>query len=237
MMLQTNDITQSVAVSTFSTQMGNIVSHELAVSPAPSVMLAVPPVDSGTGSFPASSYTAAQQALYVADAIDLYNIQWQWGTAFNSASGLWSSDNIHPNDKGALSEYAQIRSKFVDNLPAQALTIPSQYKTQSCQSGIGDGTNAIVSGPYPQTPCKNVTGVTWTINSIQCFTDNNGTSTMDVKNHAGTSFLTAPITCSNSFAAGTQSATTTLANGDTFNFTFTADGSSKQVTFLVGWTY
>jgi lysophospholipase L1-like esterase len=118
-MLQTNDISQSVAVSTFSTNMGNIISHELGLASAPSIMLEVPPVSSVSGSFPASSYTAAQQALYVADAVDLGNIQWQWGTTFNSGSGLWSTDNIHPNDRGALSIYSQVRSKFIDNTPVQ----------------------------------------------------------------------------------------------------------------------
>ena len=131
-MLQTNDITQSTAVSTFSTNMGAIISHELALSTAPSLMLAIPPVSGTSGSFPASSYTAAQQALYVADAVDEDNIQWQWGTTFNSGSGLWSSDNVHPNDKGALSEFSQIYSKFVDNVP-----VPSP------SSGGGTTTNAL----------------------------------------------------------------------------------------------
>lgn len=115
--------------------------------------------------------------------------------------------------------------------------IPSQYKTWSCQPGLGDGTNAITAATYLQTECLNTSGVTWTINSIKCFTDNSGTSTMAVTNGAGTALLTGAVTCSSSFASGTQSGTTTIASGDFLKFTFVADGTSKQTTFVVSGTY
>lgn len=115
--------------------------------------------------------------------------------------------------------------------------IPSQYKTWSCQPGLGDGTNAITAATYLQTECLNTSGVTWTINSIKCFTDNSGTSTMAVTNGAGTALLTGAVTCSSSFASGTQSGTTTIAAGDFLKFTFVADGTSKQTTFVVSGTY
>lgn len=115
--------------------------------------------------------------------------------------------------------------------------IPSQYKTWSCQPGLGDGTNAITAATYLQTECLNTSGVTWTINSIKCFTDNSGSSTMAVTNGAGTALLTGAVTCSSSFASGTQSGTTTIAAGDFLKFTFVADGTSKQTTFVVSGTY
>ena len=49
--------------------------------------------------------------------------------------------------------------------------------------------------------------------------------------------LTGAVTCSSSFAAGTQSANVLLTNGDYIEFTFVADGTSKQTTWVVKGTY
>jgi hypothetical protein len=72
---------------------------------------------------------------------------------------------------------------------------------------------------------------------MRCFTYYAVTSTMNVTNAAGTSFLTGPITCGSTKnplgTAGTQSATTTLVNGDSLSFTFISDGASKQTTWVV----
>lgn len=106
----------------------------------------------------------------------------------------------------------------------------------SCQPGLGDGLNAITSGTYLQTTCKNTTGSTVTITGIQCYADG-GTPTMNVTNGAGTGLLTGAITCTSSYAAGTQSATTTLANGDYLKFTFVAGGTAKQTSWVVQGTY
>jgi hypothetical protein len=81
--------------------------------------------------------------------------------------------------------------------------------------------------------CLNDFGAAWTITAIKCYTDNNGTSTMNVSNGSGTGLLTGAVTCSNSWAAGTQSGTTTLASADYAKFTFVADGASKQATFVI----
>ena len=113
----------------------------------------------------------------------------------------------------------------------------SQYKELRCGAGMGDGYNAIPAQTYLQYRCVNLSGVTWTITGIKCFTDNAGTSTLAVANNAGTALLTGAVTCnstkSGGGAAGTQSATTTLANNDAFNFTFVADGTSKQTNWVV----
>jgi hypothetical protein len=112
----------------------------------------------------------------------------------------------------------------------------AQYGELRCESGIGDGLNAMTAGTYLQSFCYNDSGVTWTITGIKCFTDNNGTSTLNATNGANTGLLTGAITCTTTFAAGTQSGTVTIANGDYVKFTFVGDGSSKQTTWVVSMT-
>ena len=112
-------------------------------------------------------------------------------------------------------------------------TGPAASGIFSCQPGLGDGLNAITAGTYLQSGCFNQFGVTYTITSIKCYTDNNGTSTLNVTNGAGTALLTGAITCTNTIpgAAGTQGATTTIVNGDGAKFSFVADGTTKQATW------
>lgn len=109
-----------------------------------------------------------------------------------------------------------------------------------CGPGLGDGVNAIAAATYPILGCVNNSGKTWTVTGIRCFTDNAGSSTLDVKNNAGTSLLTGAVTCNatktSGGAAGTQSATTTIASTDGLNFTFVADGTSKTTTWTVAFT-
>ncbi len=99
----------------------------------------------------------------------------------------------------------------------------------SCQPGVGDGLNSIPAGTYLTTTCRNETGATWTLTAIRCFSDNNGTSTCNVTNGAGTALLTGAVTATNSYANGTQSGTTTIASGDYLKWTWVADGTSKQI--------
>lgn len=120
---------------------------------------------------------------------------------------------------------------------ASSISQTSGVRTLSCQPGLGDGLNAISSGAYLESTCWNKTGVTFTITSIQCFTDNAGTSTMNVTNGAGTALLTGAVTCSSTIASGTQSGTVTIAANDFMKFTFVADGTSKQTTWVIAGTY
>lgn len=116
-------------------------------------------------------------------------------------------------------------------------SLATQYTKLRCEPGLGDGLNAITSGSYLQSTCYNDSGVTWTITGIKCFTDNSGSSTLAATNGAGTALLSpATVTCTTAFAAGTQSGTTTIANGDFIKFTFAADGTSKQTTWVVSMT-
>lgn len=124
-----------------------------------------------------------------------------------------------------------------------ASQLATQYsKWEACNGkGIGDGLNAIAAGTYLQFACVNDTGVTVTITGIRCWTDNAGTSTLNAANNAATALLTGAVTCNatkaSGGAAGTQSGTTTLANGDAISFTFVADGTSKQTNWTVSGTY
>ena len=93
----------------------------------------------------------------------------------------------------------------------------------------------MAAASYLQTNCYNNSGQTWTITRVGCFTDNAGTSTLAATNGAGTALLTGAVTCTAAAggAAGTQSGTTTIANGDVIKFTFAADGTSKQTEWFV----
>lgn len=109
----------------------------------------------------------------------------------------------------------------------------AQYTKLRCETGLGDGLNSMTAGTYLQSFCYNDSGVTWTITGIKCFTDNSGTSTLNATNGSNTALLTGAITCSSAFASGTQSGTVTIANGDFVKFTFVADGTSKQSTWVI----
>ena len=112
---------------------------------------------------------------------------------------------------------------------------PTQYNILRCYAGLGDGVNGMAAASYLQTNCYNNSGQTWTITRVGCFTDNAGTSTLAATNGAGTALLTGAVTCTAAAggAAGTQSGTTTIANGDVIKFTFAADGTSKQTEWFV----
>jgi len=117
-------------------------------------------------------------------------------------------------------------------------TLAAPYNVRVCTgNGLGDGLNAIPAGTYVQLSCVNRTGSTMTITGINCFTDNNGTSTLNAANNAATGLLTGAVTCTNTKsgggASGTQSGTTTLANNDAVNFTFVSDGTTKTTTWTV----
>ncbi len=120
-----------------------------------------------------------------------------------------------------------------------ATQLASQYsKWLECTGrGLGDGLNAIPVGTYLQTTCRNVSGVTVTITGIQCFTDNNGSSTLNAAGNTLGALLTGAVTCTTSYAAGTQSANVALTSNDYIKFTFVSDGASKQTDWNIVGTY
>jgi hypothetical protein len=126
-----------------------------------------------------------------------------------------------------------------DNSTKVATTAYVDTKTRqwSCQPGLGDGLNAVTAGTYLESTCYNTTGVTITLTGLSCFTDNSGSSTMNASGNTLGALLTGAVTCTSSFAAGTQSANVALTSGDYIKFTFVADGTSKQTTWVVKGTY
>lgn len=123
-----------------------------------------------------------------------------------------------------------------DSLGSTSFSLDTQYTRLRCETGLGDGFNAITADTYLQTFCFNDSQVTWTITGIKCFTDNAGSSTLNATDNSANALLTGAITCSTIFAAGTQSTTTTIAAGGWIKFTFVADGTSKQTTWVVSMT-
>ena len=126
-----------------------------------------------------------------------------------------------------------------DNSTKLATTayVDGKSRAWSCQPGLGDGLNAITAGTYLESTCMNTTGVTVTLTALKCFTDNAGSSTLNASGNTLGALLTGAITCSASFAAGSQSANVALTNGDYVKFTFVADGASKQSTWVITGTY
>lgn len=129
-----------------------------------------------------------------------------------------------------------IASSIIGSTANPCGIVGPQYAKLRCETGLGDGLNAMTAGTYLQSFCYNDSGVTWTITGIKCFTDNNGTSTLNAAGNTLGALLTGAVTCTNAFAAGTQSANVLLTSGDYVKFTFVADGTSKQTTFVVSMT-
>jgi len=117
--------------------------------------------------------------------------------------------------------------------------LAAQYSKFECLPGLGDGSNAIPIATYTEFSCVNKSGVTWTITGVNCWSDNNGTSNVVLKNNAGTNILTGAITCTNTKSGGGAAGTlsvTTLANNDALTFTFNSDGTTKTTTWTVSFT-
>ena len=123
------------------------------------------------------------------------------------------------------------------NNTVTATQLAAQYSKWSCETGLGDGLNAVPAATYLQTFCYNTTGVTVTLTGLKCYIDGGSSSTMNAAGNALGALLTGAITCSTSFAGGTQSANVALTSGDYIKFTFVADGTAKQTTWVVTGTY
>jgi hypothetical protein len=116
------------------------------------------------------------------------------------------------------------------------LSLKIQYLTAPCEAGLPNGYSAIAAETYLQSGCYNASGVTRTITGIACYTDNNGSSTLNATDGSGNALLTGAITCSNSWATGTQGSTTTISSGGYIKFTFVSDGTTKQTSWIVSMT-
>ena len=116
------------------------------------------------------------------------------------------------------------------------VSLDSQYAKLRCESGLGDGLNAIAAGTYLQSFCYNDSGVTWTITGIKCYVDSGSSSTLNAAGNTLGLLLTGAIACGTGFVAGTQTANVALTSGDYIKFTFVADGTAKQTTWVVSMT-
>jgi hypothetical protein len=162
-MIQTNDAAGSVSTTTFATNVGNVISHEQGLAAAPTMMLAIPPVDVVNGTDPMAPYTAKQVSLCSGTPIACINIQNRgttvgstavgWGTTYNASSGLWDltgsswptgNAGVHPNDAGTLDEAQMIYAALVNPIAAPV-------------AGIGNEDYASLMGAITPTGCA-VTG-------------------------------------------------------------------------------
>jgi hypothetical protein len=160
--------------------------------------------------------------------------------AYGAAAARQANLNLAPGTyaNGDMCTYASSGTLLNCNTAVPgAYTLPSQYKTWSCEPGLGDGLNAITAGTYLQSTCWNKTGATVTLTGVGCFTDNAGSSTLNAAGNTLGALLTGAVTCTSSLASGTQSSNVLLTNGDYIKFTFVADGTSKQTTFVVTGSY
>jgi hypothetical protein len=112
---------------------------------------------------------------------------------------------------------------------------------QACNSrGFQSLSGAIPAGTVSQFSCVNDTGSTVTLTGIRAYCPT-GSTTVNAANNAGTALLTGPVTCNSTKAsggaAGTQSGTTTLPNGDAITWTVVFDGVSDQINFNASGTF
>jgi len=168
-----------------------------------------------------------------------------WGTSLSEtdgdiiygASSAWTKGTALPNGITATTQSAADNSTKVATTAYADAVLKSQYKIWSCETGVGDGLNAVPAGTYLQSFCYNTTGVTVTLTGLKCYIDGGSSSTMNASGNTLGALLTGAVTCSTAFAAGTQSANVALTSGDYIKFTFVADGTAKQTTWVVTGTY
>ncbi len=190
-----------------------------------------------TGSFTVLPDTAITGTEVDSDKFCVSASCWYRGTGSPEGAVTASTGSYYTQtDSGTGLSAIWVKDNGVGNTGWQRTALVSTILR--CYPGLGDGLNAITAGTYLQTNCYNNSGVTWTITRIGCFTDNAGSSTLSATNGAGTALLTGAVTCTAGAggAAGTQSATVTIANGDVIKFTFIADGTSKQTGWFVSLT-
>jgi hypothetical protein len=197
-----------------------------------------------TSGSPVSPNIAAFSSSTAITAATSANIQTAIGAsvydAYGAAAARQANLNLAPGTyaDGDMCTYASSGTLLNCNTAVPgAYTLPSQYKTWSCEPGLGDGLNAITAGTYLQSTCWNKTGATVTLTGVGCFTDNAGSSTLNAAGNTLGALLTGAVTCTSSLASGTQSSNVLLTNGDYIKFTFVADGTSKQTTFVVTGSY
>lgn len=131
----TNEPGLGFTTSSFQTALTSVVNHERGTAAAPGILLYIAPVSNN--GYPAQLPIYAAAALSTAQTLGtaFVNVQDQWGTAF--VASLFDSDQVHSNDKGALSEWSLIKSSIVDVEPT-AIGCPTCATLAASNTFTGD---------------------------------------------------------------------------------------------------
>ncbi len=200
----------------------------------------------------ASAYDVAGAAASAQSAAETFS-----ANAANITSGTLPAARL-PNPStttlGGIESLASVSHKWISSIStsgvptatqpafsdlsgtATAAQIPTALSSTMSVNGT-----TIPAGSYIQINCYNPFGVTWTINSIKAYTDNNGSSTVfaTVFSPSGSvgTLLSSTITAASSFPAGTLGTQTTVPAGDWITLGFTADGTTKQFRVVISGTH
>ena len=174
---------------------------------------------------PASAGVIGSNSSYQLVSASSSSIQTAIGGGVYDASG--SAATAQSNAEAYASNASNLSSGTV--APARLSTA---NRIEPCQIGLWGGGSAIAAGTYTlKARCLNVFGTTYTITQVQCYSDTSGTSTANVADSGSNALLTGAISLStaNTWTAGTQSSTTTVASGAWTTWTFVADGTSTTI--------
>ena len=174
---------------------------------------------------PASAGVIGSNSSHQLVSASSSSIQTAIGGGVYDASG--SAATAQSNAEAYASNASNLSSGTV--APARLSTA---NRIEPCQVGLWGGGSAITAGTYTlKARCLNVFGTTYTITQVQCYSDTSGASTANVADSGSNALLTGAISLStaNTWTAGTQSSTTTVASGAWTTWTFVADGTSTTI--------
>jgi hypothetical protein len=107
----------------------------------------------------------------------------------------------------------------------------------SCELNWGGINGTPIAAATYNGQCRNNTGKTVTITGVSCYIDAGSSSTLNASAHTLGSLLTGAVTCSTSYANGTQTSNVLLTSGDYITFTAVADGTATLIDGYVKGTY
>jgi hypothetical protein len=101
-------------------------------------------------------------------------------------------------------------------------------------NGTGAG-GAIQAADGDFVNCVNAYGASMTVTSVKCFSDNAGTTTLQLATNAPSNLLSSAVTCSPTGGSGTLNGTPTISNNGWLTTpTITPDGTTKTLVIVVG---
>ena len=197
---------------------------------------------------PGQAFTASEYVALISGSG-----AYAYGTIVSYVAGALLVDvtEIYAGSGSTFSSWVIVPTGIQGPVGAQGAAAPVVPNQRTCSySLLGDGA-ALSAGSYPgilpltsvanaYMGCPNNTAIAWTVTAIHCYSDNIGSSTLDVVNNAGVSFLLMPVVCAATYAGGGTAGTlaqgqpnlaatnTTLAPGDAFRFRFNSDGITQE---------